>query len=396
MRVKLTDKFVAAAKPLAGKQTDYFDSVTHGLSLRASDTRRTWCYVFTSPRGGKRARVTLGTYPAQSLAGARALALQARGYVEAGTDPRDALAAQAPSQATLAGLIESYLQRHAWPNLRTAPAIERRLRRNVLPIIGSTRVADLHRRDINRVVDPIMARGRPIEANRVFGDVHAALGWAVARGDIDGHPMIGMAKPAEPRQRERVLSDEEIRQLWHRLPTSLAKSKACQRIIRLCLVTAQRVGEVAGMRLDELDLAAMAWALPGSRTKNGHGHLVPLSDMAVGIIREAIADAGGSPFVFPRGSGPLAAARVSRAVWVANRDCRFPIPHWTVHDLRRTAVTGMARLGIPPIVAGAVANHTSVTKATITLSVYTQYTYEREKRDALDRWAERLAAIVGG
>jgi integrase len=253
------------------------------------------------------------------------------------------------------------------------------------------------------VVDPIMARGRPVEASRVFEDFRAALRWAVKRGDLDHNPIDGMAKPSASRPRERVLSNDEIAALWAGLPTALARSKACQRIIKLCLVTGQRVGEVAGMRRDELDLQAGVWSLPGSRTKNGHAHRVPLSGLAVEIIEEALADAGADGvFVFPCGDDALSPHAVARTIGRAQEASddrplgRFGIPRWTAHDLRRTALTNFAPLGIPPIVAGAVANHLSVTKATVTLKVYQQYTYEAEKRQALDRWAERLQAIIAG
>jgi len=128
-----------------------------------------------------------------------------------------------------------------------------------------------------------------------------------------------------------------------------------------------------------------------------------LSTTAVELIKEAIADAGErAEYVFPNkdGKGLLSPLVVAKTVLRAQEideerpHGRFGIPHWTPHDLRRTALTNFAALGIVPVVAGAVANHVSVTKATITLAVYTQYTYEREKREALELWADRLRAIV--
>jgi integrase len=188
------------------------------------------------------------------------------------------------------------------------------------------------------------------------------------------------------------------------LPTVLARSKACQRILKLCLITAQRFGEVTGLEPSELDWKATTWTIPSRRAKNARTHQVPLSNMAVEIIKEALADAGkGARWLFPNkaGTGPLAIEVVDKTVARANEPSkdrpfgRLGIADWTPHDLRRTVLTNFAAMGIPPIVAGAVANHVSVTKATIALSVYTQYTYEKEKREALDAWASRLAAIIG-
>ena len=121
-----------------------------------------------------------------------------------------------------------------------------------------------------------------------------------------------------------------------------------------------------------------------------------MGDLAISIIEEALADAGDSPYIFPCGDSSLAAQAVARTIVRANTGGRFGISPWSAHDLRRTALTNFAKLGILPVVAGAVANHLSVTKATITLSVYTVYTYDAEKRQALNMWAERLQAIVTG
>jgi integrase len=185
--------------------------------------------------------------------------------------------------------------------------------------------------------------------------------WAVARGDLDRNPMDGMKKPAAPRTRTRVLNDDKIKTLWNGLPKTLAKSKSCQRVIRLCLITAQRVGEVAGMRRAELDLTAREWHLPGTRTKNGHAHCVALSELAISILTEALADAGNSPFVFPSNGGALPAMAVARTIGRAQE--RFGIAQWSAHDLRRSAITGMARLGVPPIVLGHIANQTTQAKS---------------------------------
>jgi integrase len=402
-RIALTDRFVAAAKPDSTGRTDYFDATTKGLALRVTNTHRAWTFNFTSPKDNKRARVTLGSYPAISLAKARGLALEAKGHVEAQQDPRDVLAAQDATAMTMADLIGSYLEKHVRArNLKSARHMELRLAANVTPVIGVIKLADIHRRDVNRILDAIMARGRPTQARLVFQDLRAILRWAVARGDLDHSPIEGMAKPGVERPRERVLSDDEIRSLWNGLPKSLAKSKACQRIIRLCLVTGQRVGEVAGMRRDELNLPARTWTLPGARTKNKHPHIVPLSALAIDIIEEALADAGDGRFLFPCGKGSLAPGAVARTICRAHEPTkerplgRFCLPHWTCHDLRRSVLTGMARLGISPTVLGFVANHRTVTRGGITMGVYVHYSHDREKGEALDLWAERLAAVVSG
>src|SRR5262245_7878979 len=166
---------------------------------------------------------------------------------------------------TVAAIIESFLEKHGRPNLRSAEEIERRLAKNVTPVIGNMKVADLHRRDMTRVVDPVLKRKSPVEAGRVFEDLRAVVRWAAGRGDMDHNPFDGMKKPEGSAARQRRLSEEEIVKVWTALPTVLAKSPKCQRIIKLCLLTAQRVGEVSGLSKAELELAGRTWTIPGAR-----------------------------------------------------------------------------------------------------------------------------------
>jgi integrase len=218
------------------------------------------------------------------------------------------------------------------------------------------------------------------------------LRWAVKRGDLDHDPMAGMEMPSPVRFRDRALSEPEIAQLWNTLAILPARfprgGLSCERILRLCLITGQRVGEVAGMNRAELDLPTREWRLPAARSKNKHSHVIPLSGMALGIIKQALADTNGAAL--------FAVSSNDVARFVAALQNAIGLAKWTPHDLRRSALTGMARLGIEPIVLGHVANHRGTTKGNVTLGVYIKHSYEAEKRRALDLWADRLAAIVSG
>jgi integrase len=388
MRLNFTDRAVASLKAADTRQTEHFDAKVTGLALRISSTgARSWFFHFTDT-GGRRVRAKLGSYPSMSLALARSTALEARAQLEAGDDPRAHKAATAAM--TVATLVESYLAKRVRPGLRSAYQVERRLHKNVVPIIGDVRLADLHRRDINRVVDEVIARDRLAEANSVYADLRTMLRWALKRGDLDHDPTAGMGLPCAPRRRDRALSETEIAKLWAALPTAFGVSLDCQRILQLCLITGQRVGEIAGMTRTELDLPAREWRLPASRTKNKHAHTVPLSGMALRVINDALADAGDSrPNLFT-----LPAREVPRLV--AQAQDTIGLDQWVPHDLRRTALTRMAALGVEPVVLGYVANHIGTTKAGVTLGVYVKHTYTNETRRALDLWADRLAAIVTG
>ena len=156
------------------------------------------------------------------------------------------------------------------------------------------------------------------------------------------------------------------------MPDAIAK------VLKLCLVTAQRVGEVAGIRPDEIDLPRRMWNIPPERVKNGHPHQVPLLQMALALIKAH--------------PGPVKAVSISHAV--QRYQGRIGIAQFTAHDLRRTALAKMAELGVAPIVLGHIANHRTTTKAGMTLGVYVHHAYEREKREALELWADRLQHIT--
>jgi integrase len=372
MHLLLTDRFCDRAKSTT-TQTDYFDETVSGLALRVTaGGTKAWTFLYTA--AGRRRRITLGRYPAVSLAKARTLALEARALIANGVDPR------ARGAMTVNDLVEAYIAKHT-ATLKSGAEIARRIRKNIVPVIGNVPLAQLHRRDATRVVDAVTGRGAPVEATFAFQDLRSILRWAVARGDLDHDPIAGMPPPPGGKPRERVLSDDEIKTLWLKLPEALPRYAP---ILRLCLLTAQRVGEVAGMRREELDLKQRLWSLPGTRTKNGHAHAVPLSSAAMEIIGEPA-----SEFVFD-----IAPTVVAQAIIRAQ--ARIGIAQWTAHDLRRTALTGMAKLGVEPIVLGHIANHRTTTKAGMTLSVYVHHAYEREKRDALELWADRLRGIIAG
>jgi integrase len=385
-KLDLSDRFIATLKAKK-KPVDYFDSRTTGLGLRVSPTGlKAWSVMFTLPDTEKRARLSLGSYPATSLATARTKAIEARGKVETGYDPRVSVEV-APVEregaaVTVAMLAENYIAKHG-RNIKTGKDLARRLRVDVLPIIGSVKLADLHRRDIHRVLDSINDRGSPQAAAKAFGDVRAMLKWAVQRGDLDADPMAAMETPATSKPRERFLTEEEIAALWPAFPASVALA------LKLALVTGQRIGEVTGITLDELDLPKALWNLPASRSKNGAAHTIPLSPMALDLIAEARRHAIGDR-LFPG----LNSMKVGQQL-IRHRD-RLPVSDWTAHDLRRTVCTQLATMGVSPLVIGAVVNHRTQTRSGVTLATYVRYDYAREKREALDLWADRLRAIVAG
>lgn len=414
-KIELTDRFCQTAKPASGLlQEEFFDTIVRGLSLLASaGGAKTFYLNYTRPADGKRARMKIGRYgegdPKLTLGKAREKARESRGGIGEGQDPLVEKRALAASQS-VADLVENYLARRA-SSKRSADEIARRLRKNVKDVIGDVKLAELHRRDLTKCIDTVKDRGAGVEANRVFEDLRAMVRWARGRGDLDENLVEGMAKPTETAERDRVLSPDEIMTMWAALPEADMR-ESTRRIVRLCLITAQRVGEVSGMMVDEVNLDTAVWTIPPARSKNKREHAVPLLPMAVAIIREQLADVKAlaerkgravPAFVFP-GPGARAAvtgASIPKAIKreeVTKRGVTtvIGIAPWTPHDLRRSAATAMEELGVSPFIVGHVLNHVSATKSTVTSRVYARYDYMREKREALDLWADRLAGIIAG
>jgi len=198
-----------------------------------------------------------------------------------------------------------------------------------------------------------------------------------------------------------------------------------RRILKLCLVTAARVGEVAGMSVAELDLDRQVWTIPPERSKNKRQHVLPLSDLSVELIKEQLAeiehdstkrqdrlarriarmarrsnsgatiDAAETPawvFPGPGSRGPITIFAVAKAI--ERSLAHFGIDPFTSHDLRRTAATEMEAIGISPFVIAHVLNHVSITKASVTSKVYAKYPYGKEKREAVEKWEAHLRGIV--
>ena len=143
------------------------------------------------------------------------------------------------------------------------------------------------------------------------------------------------------------------------------------------------------MTWDELDLGQHIWTLPKSRTKNGKQHVVHLSAQAIGVLKGAPKK---GPFVFSiLGARPF--HDFSKAKRVLDR--LSAVRHWRLHDLRRTCVSGMARLGVAPHVADKILNHQTGTISGVA-AVYQRHEFLVERRAALDLWGTHVAALIDG
>lgn len=373
---------------------EVWDTLTSGLGLRITPSKKSWCFMFTIPGTASRARLALGTYPSTTVKDARTRATEARGLVEAGTDPRAALApAEAPK--TIAQMIEERLAMKLRGKKRRASDTEWRYNKYVIPLIGNVAVKDFKvDPHYNKVVDPILKRGKMRMAGMIYQDLNGLFNFAIQRGVLEFSRMAQVDRPDTYVPRERFLSADEIKTLWGNAP-SATRSKGVQMILKLLLATGQRLQEVVGISRGEIDLKAATWTLPKARAKNNCQHVIPLNAVALGILKDAMRETNGD-FLFPKegAEGPRNGRDVDRTVAEARKLGKFGVDDWTPHDLRRTVATHMSKLGVPHLAISHVLNHITNTKATVTQAVYDKHDYLAEKREAIDKWGTFLSQLV--
>lgn len=380
-------------------RVDYRDGHTRGLILRVTPNgSKSWSVSYSRRSDGRKRRCTIGRYPDFSLEAARAEAQDILSRVARGEDPAGDKQARRGA-FTFEELAKAWVERHGKPNkgARSLYDDELMLKREILPAIGGMKADEVTKRDVIRIIDAVAERGARYRSNRVLALTRSIFRWGCAEDLIQFDPTQGIRPRTVERPRDRVLSDEEIRTFWNALDDA-PMSKAVATMLRLALITGQRIGEVAGARKVEIDLNRRepVWTLPGGRTKNRQTNRVPLSKLAVELLEEAVAASGDSAYVFPSpsGNGPMSAHAATRAISRARP--MLGVENFRVHDLRRTVATSMASLGINPHTISLVLDHISVSKGTVTGAVYVKYSFDREKRFALVKWADHLRKVVSG
>jgi integrase len=407
-------------------RVDWFDDHPRdrqrGLVLRVSTrlgedqshvTSRTWAVLYRVKGSGKLRRLTIGDYPSYSLADARTEAEEATKSARRGIDPAEQRKAAAKAEAarsadTIEKVVDEFMTRHMAGKERSPRYIKETRRifdSYVLPRWRGRAIGDITRRDIIELLDKVFDDGAPIAANRTLAAVRKLLNWALQRGLIEASPATLIERPGEEQQRDRTLAADEIRALW---PQFDALGFPFGRFFQMALATGQRREEVAGMRWPEIKaIAAVAtpadarmtpiewtWTMQADRTKADRAHVVPLSPIATEIL-------GNLPrlgaYVFTStGARPIsgyskAKAALDKAVDVEQKKAGAKsLEHWTIHDLRRTAATEMARLGIARLIIGKVLNHAD---RTVT-GIYDRHQYLAEKRRALEVWGQYLGGLV--
>jgi integrase len=384
-------------------RTDFTDPETKGLVLRITPTgAKSWSLLYRRKGDAKKRRVTLGEFPALGLAAARANAEANKVKIREGKDPAG-MVAEYKAADTVDQLLDLYLEKHPRPEASWTLESKRIFNKNVRPLIGRVKLPHLDRSHVRLVVEAVRDRGVGVAVNRTLAALRRAFSWAVSKDLLPINPALNMATDIKETGKDRALSVDEIRNFWAGMETASMGERA-RLALRLVLVTGQRPGEVCGARRSEINLEGAEWLIPAKRAKNRKPHFVPLSPLAVELFHSAMLLGDKGEFVFP--SLPrsrtavvkpkaLQAHALSHAMRNELETLGLDVAPATPHDLRRTAATHMARIGISERIVGRVLSHGTEQRRTITSQVYIHHDYATEKRQALDTWANELARIVG-
>lgn len=383
-------------KPRQGEAV-YFDEGkdkvrVNGLALRIRESGSR-SFVFFYRFAGRLKKYKIGDASTWTLDDARKEARKLRvEYLDRQMDPSAAKAMRVADARAVSSLLfrtmkQDYINvRGADMKPRSHQECVRHLELHWKPF-DSLALPDVTQAAVAAQLRTIAQKRGIVAANRARSTLSAMYAWAIGEGHATLNPVMGTNKQKGEKPRERVLSDAELAAIWRACPDN-----EYGRIVRLLMLTAQRREEIGSLRHSEIvspdDSTKALIALPGSRTKNGRPHDVPLSRAALGALAcHPLQD--NRDLVFGEREGGFSGW--SKAKGALDNACG--VKDWTLHDLRRTAATRMADLGVQPYVIEAVLNHVSGHKAGVA-GIYNRSTYAAEKRAALDLWANHLMIAI--
>ena len=363
-----------------------------GLRIRAGG-KRTWLAQYRL--GTKQRRLSLGSTDAVDPDEARRRAKAALARVSLGEDPAVAKAeATAARAVTIRSVLPAFFS-HVEPRQAAThhADVRRYMDKHWRPLLDLP-LASINRARVAARLLEIAGEHGPFAANRARAALSRFFSWAIGEGVAHDNPILGTNKPAVEIARERVLEDAELGLAW-----THAGPGHYQAIARLLILTAARRDEVAGMAWSEI--TGSTWTIPAERAKNGKPLILDLPPAAMAILG-SVDRREGRDLIFGSRDGPFSGfgkpkvaldARMLAALQAVHGP-KTTLPPWRLHDLRRTAATRMADLGVQPHVVEALLNHISGSKAGVA-GIYNRATYREEKRAALLMWADHVLALVG-
>lgn len=391
----------------------YGDPAQECLEIRvrkkATGFSRTWLMRFKFRR--KESRITLGHFPETSLASARRLVQELREKATQGIDPRKARprrktpppAVGTPESSTsqqhdphsIEGLCSTFMTRHVRPFRKCPEYAQRILNASALKHWKGRDARTITPTEVLEVLDSIVDAGSPVMANRTAALLGQLFRYGIHRRIVVDSPVKLLYRPGgKEKSRERALTDAELKSLLSVDP--MERWDRFHHAITLLLLTGLRRSEMALGSWKEINFPDALWIIPGERTKTGKPQAVPLPDWAIQILRALKREAEDSPWLFPSEEDRMKPAEPKLLTRnMARAQARFKkkygIQGFTLHDLRRTCRTGLAKLKIQPHIAERVLGHAQERIA----GTYDLHDYLDEKRDALTIWAQHLRTLSG-
>jgi integrase len=398
-KVVLTDRYIKSLEP-KGKRYLTPDAIIPHFYISVTETGHKSFKVVRRPAGRQQVVWdTLGPYPELSLAAARNQARMALDELAQGRTRKEAeaeslreqeqaaLAEQRQEAVSFAGVAEAFIADHL-PRIKTQKRAERLIRQQ-FPRFGDRPITDIKRKDIIALIKEVKVNSGPQAARRTLGTVSKLFSWSLANDYIEFHPcsqikiteLVGEFTP-----RSRVLSDTEIRLVWH---AAMDYGFPFGTVWRLLLLTGQRKSEIGKLSWSEVDLEKSILTLPTHRMKNAAAHVVPLTPKALQLVMELPRFKGRYLFSTNGGASGYSDAKVGLDRALAKLGHVAP---FTIHDIRRSVRTALSSLKVQPVVAELVIGHAQQGIH----AVYDLHRFEDEKREALARWEARLMQIVAG
>jgi integrase len=385
-RIRLT-KSAIDALPAPKSDVVYWDAGRPGFGVKVtSNGRKVFIVLYrTGGAGSKLRKYTIGSYGRVTLHQARVAAQKVFAARLEGRDPAAEKRAARRRLVTdrVEDLLETFILQRLSQN-RSGGEIARLLRREVGKTWAGRSIHEISKRDVVEVVTAIEQRGAPVAANKALKAIKTFLRWCVGRAVLDQSPAEGVPLPSKEVPRDRVLDDNE---LSHVILAARKIGGPYGGIVELLALTGQRREEVARLQRDELDLVRRVWTLPKTRTKNAKAHVVHLSEQSMAVLKRA--EQTGLYVFSLLGTKPFPGfSRAKRRL-----DQLSGVTGWRLHDLRRTCVSGMARLGIAPHVADKILNHQTGTISGVA-AVYQRHEFLAERKAALDKWGSHVGQLL--
>jgi integrase len=383
--MRFTQTTINSLKPPAGKADHVeFDDAMPGFGVRFRNGGP-GTYFIQYKIGEKHGRLSLGKVGKISLNAAKIAAKKQFAGIAEKRDPAiERATAVAKVSGTIEPLIDDFLD-YLGRNGRSQSylAENKRSLNRYFKSLHRFGVADINRAMVAKELSGIRADRGPIAADRSRAHLSKFFNWAIAEGLAEGNPVSGTNKTGSA-TRERVLQDKELAAIWKALGDDDYGA-----ICRLLILTGARREEIGALSRSEINFAQKQIELPGRRTKNGLDHVIPLSPLALSILK-AREPRDGSDFVFGRGEGGFSGWSQSKE----RLNEKLDLDRWVLHDFRRTLSTAMhEKLEIPPHIVEAVINHISGARRGVA-GTYNRAQYLEAKREALRKYADHVEGLA--